>query len=76
MNSKKEQAYQANVKRSLGEMYDQMIKHLEWMSEEYVDTEVITPEQVSSIWAVQAIEEEWILDEEIRQEMSMVQFED
>ena len=71
-------AYHKQIRRSLGELYEHMENGLlGWMApDHFVETEHFTPEQEDSIWAVMAIEEEWILDPELRKEISLVKFED
>jgi hypothetical protein len=74
-----EQLYQENIERSVAELYNHMNKNLlGWLSDngEYADTEDLTPEQIDSISAVQAIEEEWVLNAELREEASMLRFAD
>jgi hypothetical protein len=72
-----EQRYDDNVKRAVEELYDHMDNNLlGWLSDdgEYSHSEDLTPEQLDSISAVQAIEEEWVLDPELREEVSMLRF--
>ena len=72
-----EQRYDDNVKRAVEELYDHMDKNLlSWLSDdgEYSHSEDLTTEQLDSISAVKAIEEEWVLDPELREEVSMLRF--
>jgi len=72
-----EQLYQENIERSVAELYDHMSNNLlSWLPDdgEYQDSEDLTPEQIDSISAVQSIEEEWVLDAELREEISMLRF--
>jgi hypothetical protein len=73
------QLYQENIERSVAELYDHMNNNLlGWLSDDgkYADTEDLTPEQIDSISAVQSIEEEWVLNAELREEVSMLRFAD
>ena len=74
-----EQLYQENIERSVAELYDHMSNNLlGWLPDdgEYQDSEDLTPEQIDSISAVQSIEEEWVLNAELREEVSMLRFAD
>ena len=72
----KQRIYEANIKRSVTEMYHHMENTLlGWLKDgDEVDEENLTDEQIDSIFAVQAIEEEWVLDPDIRQEMTLLTF--
>ena len=54
----------------------------EWLADHYigpVSDEVIdepTDQQIKGIQYINAIEEEWILDEELREELSIITYED
>ena len=70
----KNQIYQRNIARSLQELYIHMSNNLlGWLPEdEHIRDDQFTPEQEDSILAVMAIEEEWILDEQAREECSLI----
>ena len=71
--TEKEKAYQANIQRSLIQLYHRMTELLDWMDEEQlIEQEQLTPEQLRSVQAVQAIEEEWMLDPDQREEYSLI----
>ena len=72
----KQRIYEANIKRSVTEMYHHMENTLlGWLNDgDEVDEDNLTDEQIDSILAVQAIEEEWVLDPDIRQEMTLLTF--
>ena len=72
----KQRIYEANIKRSVTEMYQHMENTLlGWLNDgDEVDEDNLTDEQIDSILAVQAIEEEWVLDPDIRQEMTLLTF--
>ena len=65
MNHDKTAKYQANITRSLAELY----QHMEDMLDH------LTDEQLEVIERVEAIEQEWILDPVIREEVSLIQWE-
>ena len=71
----KEHIYQDHIRRSLEEMYDRMANQLlGWLPEdsEGIDDSTFTDEQWESVLAVNAIEEEWILDETDRKALSII----
>ena len=59
-----------------------MNKRREWLADEYIgppsDTTIGDPTntQLWGLAAINAIEEEWILDEELREELSIITYED
>ena len=74
----KEHIYHQNIQRSLMELYDHMSNNLlSWMPDDGdFDFDHITQDQQETIHAVNAIEEEWILNEQDRKEASMIQWYD
>lgn len=71
--TEKEKAYHANIQRSLIQLYHHMTELLDWMDEEQlIEQEQLTPEQLRSVRAVQAIEEEWMIDPDQREEYSLI----
>jgi len=72
----KQRIYEANIKRSVAEMYHHMENNLlGWLNDgDEVDEDNLTDEQIDSVFAVQAIEEEWVLDPDLRQEMTLLTF--
>ena len=72
----KQRIYEANIKRSVGEMYHHMENNLlGWLNDgDEVDEDNLTDEQIEAVLAVQAIEEEWVLDPDIRNEMTLLSF--
>ena len=75
MSTDKEQIYLANMQRSMVEVYTQIERLLETIPDD-IDEADLTPEQGDAVRAVEAIESEWILDPEIRQEMSCINWTD
>ena len=70
-----EQIYQSNIHRALEEMYHRMVfELLDWIPEdgEGIDDSTFTDEQWETIWAVNAIEEEWLVDAEDRKALSVI----
>ena len=77
--TKKEIRYQQVLEHQLSGIYDHMCNNLlSWVKddEELIDRERLSSEQLLSIGNVEAIEEEWLLDPKVREEMSLVQWED
>lgn len=74
----KETIYHQNIQRSLMELYTHMADNLlDWLPEDAdFDRDNCTREQQASIAAVEAIEEEWILDEQDRKANSLIQWEE
>ena len=76
MNHDKTAKYQANITRSLAELYQHMENMLEILPEDTeIDGDLLTDEQLEVIERVEAIEQEWILDPVIREEVSLIQWE-
>ena len=75
MNHDKTAKYQAQITRSLAELYQHMEDMLEFLpSDEEIDGDKLTDEQFEIIERVEAIEQEWIVDPDIRQEVSLIQW--
>ena len=70
--------YRQQIERSIAELYLHMNNNLlGWLNEgEAVCADDFTPEQHESINAVLAIEEEWVLDEALREEISLTNWVD
>ena len=68
----------ALIERELGNMN----KRREWLADHYIgpaNTPTIddpTDQQIYGLAAIMAIEEEWILDEQLREELSIITYED
>jgi hypothetical protein len=75
MSTNKEHIYLANMQRSMVEVYNNIEKLLESIPDD-IDEADLTPEQCDAVLAVEAIESEWILDPEIRREMSCINWHD
>lgn len=71
MATNKEQIYRQNMQRSLVEVYTRIETLLNEIPDE-VDEDSLTHQQLQAVSAVQCMEEEWILDPEIRKEMSCI----
>ena len=72
----KQQIYSDNIRRSLEEMVARM-EHLAVClpdDGDHFETAALTPQQDTAIDSIMAIEEEWILDEAIRREQSIIQW--
>jgi len=74
----KETIYRSNIQRSLTELYAHMADNLlGWLPDDAdFDRDNITKAQNESILAVEAIEEEWIIDESDRKANSLIQWSD
>lgn len=72
----KQAVYEDNIRRSVIEMYYHMENNLlAWMGDDTdFDEDNMTEEQIDSVLAVQAIEEEWILDPDDRRAISLISF--
>ena len=72
----KQAVYEDNIRRSVLEMYHHMENNLlAWMGDDTdFDEDNMTEEQIDSVLAVQAIEEEWILDPDDRRAISLISF--
>ena len=75
MSTDKEQIYLANMQRSMVEVYNQIEQLLSSIPDD-IDEKDLTPEQCDAVLAVEAIESEWILDEDMRKEMSCINWTD
>ena len=75
MATDKESIYLQNMQRSMVEVYTQIERLLETIPDD-IDEEDLTPEQSDAVRAVEAIESEWIIDPEIRREMSCINWTD
>ena len=77
--TKKELAYEQNIRRSIAEIYTHMCDNLLGFLEDdgdFIDSESLTFDQLDRIEAVKALEEEWVLDPAQRHEMSLLRFSD
>lgn len=70
----KERTYHNIIQNQLAHLYDHMTNNLlDWVPEDgYVDEADFTPQQRDSIASVLAIEEEWMLDPEVRAEVTLI----
>ena len=71
MATDKESIYLQNMQRSMVEVYNNIEQLLATIPDD-IDESDLTPEQCDAVLAVEAIESEWILDPEIRREMSCI----
>ena len=69
--TKKEIIYQQNLQRSLTEVYTQIEKLLSTIPDD-IDEKDLTEDQMYAINCVQALEEEWVIDPEMRGELSCI----
>ena len=77
--TKKEIRYQQVLEQQLSGIYDHMCNNLlSWVrdDEEVIDRDRLLPEQLLAIGNVDAIEEEWLLDPKVRDQLSLVQWEE
>ena len=77
--TKKEIRYQQVLEQQLSGIYDHMCNNLlSWVKddEELIDRERLSFEQLLAIGNVNAIEEEWLLDPKVRDQLSLVQWEE
>ena len=75
----KEKLYQANIQRSLVEVYDHMCNDLLSFlpsDGDFIDENDFTRKQVAAVLSVQAIEQEWMVDASIRKENSLLYWSD
>lgn len=75
----KEKLYQANIQRSLVEVYNHMCNDLLSFlpaDGEYIEEDDFTREQIAAVLSVQAIEQEWMVDASIRKENSLLYWSD
>ena len=75
MATDKESIYLQNMQRSMVEVYNNIEQLLATIPDD-IDESDLTPEQCDAVLAVEAIESEWILDPEIRREMSCINWTD
>lgn len=70
----KELTYHNIIQNQLAGLYDHMTNNLlSWMPEDdYIDEDNMTADQLASVAAVQAIEEEWMLDPAVRAEVTLI----
>ena len=77
--TKKELRYQQVIEQQLSGIYDHMCTNLlGWVSDEgteLIDRSELSDDQLLAIGNVNAIEEEWVLDPNMRREVSLVQWE-
>ena len=66
----KEQRYQAVIRKSLTSIYRHLEAMIDSIDGSHLDT--MNPEHAPIVDAVRAVEEEWILDEEVRRELSLL----
>ena len=69
--TEKELIYRTNVQRSLVEMYAHMEKMLAYIPEG-IDEADLTEDHVEIINKIEAIEQEWIVDPEQREQLSLI----
>ena len=69
--TKKEIIYQQNLQRSLTEVYAQIERLLSTIPDD-IDEADLTEDQLFNISCVQALESEWILDDQMRGELSCI----
>jgi len=77
--TKKEIRYQQVLEQQLSGIYDHMCNNLlSWVrdDEELIDRERLSSEQLLAIGNVEAIEEEWLLDPKVRNQLSLAQWEE
>ena len=67
----KEIIYRTNVQRSLVELYQHMEKMLDYIPEG-IDESDLTDEHITIINKIEAIEQEWIVDPEQREQLSLI----
>ena len=75
MSTDKESIYLQNMQRSMVEVYDQIEKLLSSIPDD-IDESDLTPDQLDAVAAVESIEAEWILDADLRKEMSCINWTD
>ena len=71
MYDDKKAIYQANITRALAEMYQHMENMLDHIPEG-IDECDLTPEHEDIINRIEAIEQEWIVDPEQREALSLI----
>lgn len=75
MNTDKTPIYLQNMQRSLVEVYTRLDRLMDALPDDMDETE-LTQDQWDIVKAVQSVEEEWILDEDVRASMSCIQWTD
>ena len=75
MATDKSAIYLQNMQRSLVEVYSHIEQLMEPLPED-MDEADLTLDQWDLVHAVNAIESEWILDKDVRREMSCIQWTD
>jgi hypothetical protein len=70
----KELTHHNVIQNQLAHLYDHMTNNLlGWLPEDgYVDEDDFTPQQRDSIASVLAIEEEWMLDPAVREQVTLI----
>ena len=71
MATDKETIYLQNMQRSMVEVYNNIEQLLATIPDD-IDEADLTPDQLDAVAAVESIEQEWILDPEMRKEMSCI----
>lgn len=75
MTTDKTPIYLQNMQRSLVEVYTRLDMLMDALPDD-MDEEDLTPDQWDIVNAVQSVEEEWILDKDVRASMSCIQWTD
>jgi hypothetical protein len=75
MNTDKTPIYLQNMQRSLVEVYSRLDMLMDALPDDMDEAE-LTPDQWDIVNAVQSVEEEWILDKDVRASMSCIQWTD
>ena len=71
--TEKELIYRAHIQRSLVEMYQHMEQMLTILpDDEEIDGDALTDKQLEVIERVEAIEQEWIVDPDQREALSLI----
>ncbi|UAW01046.1 hypothetical protein STIP28_4 [Synechococcus T7-like virus S-TIP28] len=73
--TEKEKLYKTNVQRSLVEMYAHMEKMLDYIPVG-IEEKDLTDDHKEIISKIEAIEEEWIVDPDQREDLSLIKWED
>jgi len=72
-----QQLYEANIKRALSEIYTHMTDNLLGFLDDNgtaLDLNNCSDDELDNIKAVQALEQEWILDSDQREQLSILSF--
>ena len=74
----KEQTYHNIIQNQLAGLYDHMTNNLlSWLPDDgFVDEDTFTAQQHDQVAAVLAIESEWVLDPEVRAEVSLISWQE